>query len=81
MNCKTLKFFIATVLLLMFTRHSFAQDPTDAQPDTTYISSDEDSTGNLVDIPDDTVIVKTAFDNGRHIVLTNAHQIQKLIES
>ncbi len=64
MNCKILKFIIAAVLLLMFTSHSFAQDSTDSQPDTTYTSDDEDSTDNLVEIPEDTVVVKTAFDTG-----------------
>lgn len=64
MNCKTLNFFIAAVLLLIFTSHSFAQDSTDFQSDTTYISDDEDSIDNFVEIPEDTTIVKTAFDTG-----------------
>ncbi len=64
MNCKALNFFIVAFLLLMYTSHSFAQDSTDSQPDTTYTSGDEDSADNLVEIPEDTVIVKSAFDIG-----------------
>ena len=61
MNCKGLKFFIATVLLLLFNSHSFAQDSTDSRFDTSYTSGDEDSEDNLAEIPEDTLIIKTAF--------------------
>lgn len=64
MNCKTLKIFIAAVLLLVVNSHSFAQDSTDFQPDTTYTLDEEDSIATLEEIPEDTAIVKTAFDTG-----------------
>ncbi len=64
MNCKTLKIFIAAVLLLLFNSSSFAQDSTDFQTDTTYTLDEEDSIATLEEIPEDTAIVKTAFDTG-----------------
>lgn len=55
---------MAGVLLLVFNSHSFAQDSTDFQPDTTYTLDEEDSIATLEEIPEDTAIVKTAFDTG-----------------
>lgn len=64
MNCKPLKFFIAAAFLVTFCSHSFAQNSTGLQADSTYEFDDEDSIGNLAEIPGDTEIVKTAFGAG-----------------
>ncbi len=60
MSCKALKFFIIVGLSIIFYGRSFAQDAGD-ETDTTYAFED-DSTGNLIEIPTDTAIVKTDFD-------------------
>ncbi len=64
MNCKVVDFFIIALLVLVFGSHSFAQDSTNFQTDTTNTTSDEDSIDDVVDIPGDTAIIKTAFDTG-----------------
>ncbi len=64
MNCKPLKFFVAAFFLIIFCGNAFAQDSTDSQADSTYAFEDEDSAESMVEIPDDTVIIKNAFDDG-----------------
>lgn len=64
MNCKAVIFFIIAVFTFTCSSNSFAQDSTGYQPDTIYTSGDEDSTGNLIEIPQDTVIAQTVFDTG-----------------
>lgn len=63
MNCKMLKFFIGIIFLWLTTSHVFAQDSTDYQLDSTF-STEDDSLDEIVDLPEDTSITKTAFNSG-----------------